>query len=103
MTDTGLRWGANLRFVVAMVAFAMTLYHLWTAAFGPPVREVHAPLHLCFALTVLFLTPLDPGGLSSIRRIMLRSYDMLIMAIAIAGTAYLMLNADHIATRMLYV
>ncbi|WP_372921610.1 TRAP transporter permease [Roseovarius sp.] len=103
MTDTGLRWGANLRFVVAMVAFAMTLYHLWTAAFGPPVREVHAPLHLCFAVTVLFLTPPDTGGLSSIRRIMLRSYDMLIMAIAIGGTAYLMLNADHIATRMLYV
>lgn len=103
MNTSGLQWGLNLRFAVAIIAFAMTLYHLWTAAFGPPIREIHAPLHLCFALTVLFLTPPDLSKLSQRKQIAARGYDFLVMTVAILGTLYLALSADHIATRMLYV
>src|SRR5690606_13424408 len=37
------------------IAVAMSAYHLWTGFFGTPVGEVHFPLHLLLALTVLFL------------------------------------------------
>lgn len=103
MTKSGLMRGVPLRAVVAVVAFTMTVYHLWTAVYGPPVREIHAPLHLCFALAVLFLTPPDLSALGPAQRFLARSYDMVVLAIAIFATAYLALRADHIATRMLYV
>ena len=56
------RWGA-LRMVVALIAIAMSLYHMYVAAFGPPEALIFRGTHLIFALTLVFLLyPTRPGG-----------------------------------------
>lgn len=93
----------SLRNGVAVVALAMSGYQLFTGAFGPPVSEVHAPLHLCFALSVLFLGRTEAEAMDGWRPILRRGYDALVTLVALLSTLYLVLNADYIATRMLYV
>ena len=51
-----------LRYLIAAVAVAMSLYHMYVAAFGPPEALVFRGTHLLFALTLVFLLfPLRPG------------------------------------------
>ena len=54
MNDTGgaAPWLAHTRTAIAV---CMSAYHLWTGFFGTPAGEIHFPLHLLFALAVLFL------------------------------------------------
>ena len=48
---------------MAIVAIAMSLYHMYVAAFGPPEALIFRGTHLLFALTLVFLLyPLKPGG-----------------------------------------
>ncbi|WP_439579364.1 TRAP transporter permease [Elioraea sp.] len=81
------------------VAVAMSGYHLWTGFFGTPVGEVHYPLHLLLAVVVLFLArPAEArASLAALAR------DVLLIAIAVASSGYLFLNAEYITTRMLFV
>ena len=44
-----------LRWVVAAIAIAMSLYHMHAAAFGPPEALIFRGTHLLFALTLVFL------------------------------------------------
>ncbi len=48
-TSVALRWLINI------VAVAMSLYHMYVAAFGPPEAIVFRGTHLLFALTLVFL------------------------------------------------
>jgi len=84
------------------IAFAMSAYHLYTGFAGAPVGEVHYPLHLLFAFAVLFLAP-RPGAAVGWRGIAMRAYDLAVLAMTVASTGYLFLNADHVTTRMLLV
>ena len=93
----------SLRVGVALIALAMSAYQLFTGAFGPPVSEVHAPLHLAFALSILFLGRTEMLAMDGWRRIGARAYDVAVTAVMVLSTLYLVLNAEYIATRMLYV
>ena len=54
--------GPALRYVVAAVAAAMSLYHMYVAAFGPPEAFIFRGTHLLFAITLVYiLYPLMPG------------------------------------------
>jgi len=44
-----------LRIAVALIAIAMSLYHMQVAAFGPPEALIFRGTHLLFALTLVFL------------------------------------------------
>jgi TRAP transporter 4TM/12TM fusion protein len=91
---------ARFRQGAALVAVAMSLYHLYVAQFGEPVSTVHRPLHLMFALIVLFWSP--PKGTSStgwLRTIT----DVALIAVVFASTAYLFLNPNITALRIAYV
>lgn len=92
----------RLRHLVAFIALAMSGYQLITGAFGGPIAEVHYPLHLCFALTILFLNT-DRSGLSGGKLLVARTYDGFVTAVTISTTAYLISQAEYITTRMLYV
>lgn len=85
-----------------LVAFAMSAYHLYTGFAGAPVGEVHYPLHLLFAFAVLFLSPRGSAA-AGWRGIAARGYDLAVLALTIAGTGYLFLNAQYITSRMLLV
>jgi TRAP transporter 4TM/12TM fusion protein len=52
-----------LKAIVLVIAIAMSLYHMYVAAFGPPEAMIFRGTHLLFALTLVFLLyPLKPGG-----------------------------------------
>jgi TRAP transporter 4TM/12TM fusion protein len=52
-----------LKATVLVIAIAMSLYHMYVAAFGPPEAMIFRGTHLLFALTLVFLLyPLKPGG-----------------------------------------
>ena len=44
-----------LQWVVTVIAVAMSLYHMYVAAFGPPEAMIFRGTHLIFALTLVFL------------------------------------------------
>jgi TRAP-type uncharacterized transport system fused permease subunit len=52
-----------LRLVVTAIAVAMSVYHMYVAAFGPPEALIFRGTHLMFALGLVFLLyPTRPGG-----------------------------------------
>ena len=55
--------GGILKTLVALIAIAMSLYHMYVAAVGPPEVYFFRGTHLIFAMTLIFLLyPLKPGG-----------------------------------------
>jgi TRAP transporter 4TM/12TM fusion protein len=52
-----------LKWAVAVIAIAMSLYHMYVAGFGPPEAMIFRGTHLIFALTLVFLLyPFRPEG-----------------------------------------
>jgi len=52
-----------LKHLVTLVAVAMSLYHMYVAAFGPPEAIIFRGTHLIFALILVFLLyPYKPNG-----------------------------------------
>ncbi len=91
------RW---LRPTISVVALAMAGYHLWVAFVGPPNALVLRSVHVGFALTLAFLTlparardgPENP-----------RPWDLALIALAVAATAYPVVFLDYFLNRMYYV
>lgn len=92
----------SLKQVAALVALAMSIYHLWTGYVGEPVAEVHRPVHLLFALSILFLDHKRAARTATGRALQL-GWDMVMIALLIASTAYLFLNVDYVSTRLAYI
>ncbi|MFC1798459.1 TRAP transporter permease [Thermodesulfobacteriota bacterium] len=92
----------GVRGLVVPLGIAMSLYHLIFAYIGYPIGEIHRPLHLAFVLVVLFLTrPKDPLPKN---RIAIRGiFDTLFIIFSLFATGYLILNAEEIQSRIIYV
>jgi TRAP transporter 4TM/12TM fusion protein len=87
-----------LRVVVAAVAVAMSLYHMYVAAFGPPEALVFRGVHLLFALTLVFLLfPLRPG------RPAWRVADAALLALSFGFVLHILLNYDYFVNRIIYI
>jgi TRAP transporter 4TM/12TM fusion protein len=89
-----------VRLAIAAVALAMAVYHLWVAFVGPPNALVLRSVHVGFALTLAFLTypwtrkgePERPGP-----------WDLALIVLALAASAYPVLYLDYLLTRIYYV
>ncbi|MFX4219605.1 MAG: TRAP transporter permease [Thalassobaculum sp.] len=82
-------------------ALGMSAYHLWTAYVGTPQAMFHYPVHVMFALAVLFLY-----GAHKTRgpyRALRMAIDLGLVAVVIWATGYLFMNADYLANRFVYV
>ena len=88
--------------MAAVVAVAMSAYHLYTGFFGAPIGEIHYPLHLLFILVILFITS-DHPDLTGPKLFAARAYDFVMIGMALASTGYLFLNAEYLTTRMMLV
>ena len=84
---------------VALIAFAMSAYHLYTGFLGAPIGEIHYPIHLLFAVVIIFMTS-EHRELSGKKLWLARSYDALMIILAASSTGYLFLNAEYLTTRM---
>lgn len=94
------RAGLAVRGAVSIVAVSMSLYHLYVGFFGQPITEFHRPLHLLFALVVLFWVDFDFRKPRSGWR--LASNAVFTLA-AVVSCGYLMIEATAVSERMVYV
>lgn len=88
-----------LKFIVAVIAIAMSLYHMYVAAFGPPEAMIFRGTHLLFALTlVCLLYPLKPGGGWK-----WRAADAVLLTGSWAFILHIFLNYQEITNRIIYI
>jgi TRAP transporter 4TM/12TM fusion protein len=85
-----------VRRVVEIVALGLSLFHLYTATFGVLEGMRQRVVHLGFALVLVFLLkPVLRGP-----RGLFRLADALLIAIVVAGCAYLFIEDDRLDARM---
>ena len=88
-----------LRYAVAAIAVAMSLYHMYVAAFGPPEAVIFRGTHLLFALTLVFLLyPTRPSG-SPAWRIL----DALLLAAGWGFVLHIFVTYDAFVNRIIYI
>ncbi|MEK9721675.1 MAG: TRAP transporter fused permease subunit, partial [Quisquiliibacterium sp.] len=82
-----------------LIAVAMSLYHMYVAAFGPPEALTFRATHLLFALTLVYLLfPFKVGGAAGWRVL-----DYLLLAGGWGIIVYLYVNHDYMMDRMIYI
>ncbi len=88
-----------LQWTVGAVAVAMSLYHMYVAAFGPPEALVFRGNHLLFTLTLVFLLyPLKPGG-----GIGWRVADGVLLLASWAFILHIYVNYEYVTNRIIYI
>lgn len=88
-----------LKWVVGAIAIAMSLYHMYVAAFGPPEALIFRGTHLLFALTLVFLLyPLRPGGGPG-----WKVADGAILAASWGFILHIFVNYEYVTNRIIYI
>ena len=85
-----------LRTVALVIAVAMSLYHMYVAAFGPPEALIFRGTHLLFALTLVFI--LYPAGAGARRLI-----DVVLLAGGWGLVLHIFLNYAYFENRIIYI
>jgi TRAP transporter 4TM/12TM fusion protein len=90
---------SGFRIAVALIAIAMSLYHMHAAAFGPPEALIFRGTHLLFALTLVFLLyPTRAGGGWA-----WRIPDALLMLGGWGVVLHIFLNYEYYTNRIIYI
>ena len=88
-----------LRWLINVVAMAMSVYHMYVAAFGPPEAIIFRGTHLLFALTLVFLLyPLRPRGPAA-----WRTADLLLLALGYGFVLHIFINHEYFINRIIYI
>ena len=91
-------WQAT-RWTITAVAAAMSLYHMYVAAFGPPEAVIFRGIHLMFALTLVFLLfPTRPGASPTWRIV-----DAILLLASWAFVLHIFVNYDYFINRIIYI
>jgi TRAP transporter 4TM/12TM fusion protein len=88
-----------LRIAVALIAIAMSLYHMHAAAFGPPEALIFRGTHLLFALTLVFLLYPTRGGGGVGWRVL----DALLMLAGWGIVLHIFFNYEYYTNRIIYI
>jgi TRAP transporter 4TM/12TM fusion protein len=92
-----LTYSRGVGAITAVVAVAMSLYHMWTTAFGPPEAVFFRGTHLIFAFTLVFLThPLRKRKTPGIE-------DWVLLVLAVGSVAWLFYDYQRIVFRIIYI
>jgi len=115
MTDTKTAWArcfegkdaisVGLRFATLLAAVCMSAYHMVVAYIGTPMADFHYPIHVFFALVVLFLASAanSRDKLEGWRRTLATVWDIAMVGLSVAATAYLFLDPHYPGNRFIYV
>jgi TRAP transporter 4TM/12TM fusion protein len=88
-----------LKVLISIIAIAMSLYHMYVAAFGPPEAYFFRGTHLLFTMTLIFLLyPLRPGGEWGWRLI-----DLAMLAASWGFILHIFINYDYVINRIIYI
>ena len=89
---------AAVRWLVQVVAVAMSLYHMYVAAFGPPEAIIFRGTHLLFALVLVFLLyPTRPGHKAW------RAVDFVLLALSFGFILHIFLDYEAFINRIIYI
>ena len=87
-----------LRWLIAAIAAAMSLYHMYVAGFGPPEAIIFRGTHLLFALVLVFLMyPTAPN------RPAWRLLDLVLLALGAGFILHIFLNYEYFINRIIYI
>ena len=90
---------AFLKALVSVIAIAMSLYHMYVAASGPPDVYFFRGTHLLFTMTLVFLLyPSKPGGSWG-----WRALDVLLIAGSWSFILYILVYHDYVTNRIIYI
>lgn len=85
------------RHIVMVLAVAMSVFHLYTGAFGIYEIPIQTAIHLGLAMAlILLLRPSASVKARGVRRYIGIAYDVLIAIAALAPLAYRLLNLDYL-------
>lgn len=85
---------------MVVLAIAMSVYHLYTAAFGAPEAMMHRSIHLLFTLVLIFLL----GISSKTGKKKINLYvDFVLLGLVFLSLGHVFINYDYIVTRYPYV
>jgi len=88
-----------LKIAVALIAVAMSLYHMYAAAFGPPEALIFRGTHLLFAVTLVFLLyPTRPSA-----HFGWRALDALLMLAGWGIVLHIFFNYQYYTNRIIYI
>ena len=88
-----------LRIAVALIAIAMSLYHMFVAAFGPPEALIFRGTHLMFATTLVFLLyPLRSQGAA-----LWRALDAALLLAGLGMVLHIFFNYEYYTYRIIYI
>jgi TRAP transporter 4TM/12TM fusion protein len=88
-----------LKILVSSIAIAMSLYHMYVAAFGPPEAYFFRGTHLLFTMTLIFLLyPLKPSGGWGWRVL-----DLVLLAASWGFILHIFINYDYVINRIIYI
>jgi len=88
-----------LKTLIAFIAIAMSLYHMYVAGFGPPDAYFFRGTHLIFTMTLIFLLyPLRPGGHWG-----WRVADWVLIAGSLAFILHILINHQYVINRIIYI
>lgn len=86
--------------LIAVIAVAMSAYHLYTGYFGAPEALLHRSIHLLFVLILIFfLFPLSTKEWGKKFRWM----DGILILLTLASIGHLFINYEYMVTRYQYV
>jgi TRAP transporter 4TM/12TM fusion protein len=88
-----------LKWLVAVIAVTMSLYHMYVAGFGPPEAVIFRGTHLMFALALVFLLyPSRPGGGAAWRVL-----DVILLALGLSFVLHVFFNYTAFTNRIIYI
>jgi len=101
MIDKSMNKKPVLRYLIALVAIGMSVFHIYTAAFGTLEATKQREVHLLFVLVLVFLVfPIKGGD----KRKWLRIWDFLLIGLSLLSVGFLILNHQYfLGIRMYYI
>jgi TRAP transporter 4TM/12TM fusion protein len=88
-----------VKIAVAMIATAMSLYHMYVAASGPPEAMIFRGTHLLFAVTLVYLLyPFRSTGSARWRVL-----DLALLAAAWSAVLHIFLKYEEYTNRIIYI
>ncbi len=91
--------GKTLKAIVMLIAIAMSFFHMYVAAFGPPEAMIFRGTHLLFALVLVFL--LYPARTAA--GVGARAADLLLMLAGCGAVLHIFFNYEYYTRRIIYI
>ena len=89
-----------LKKVITILAITMSLYHLYTAAFGLPEAMMHRSIHIIFTLVLIYLLEVTRRSAEEKLKII---WDFILVLLVLGSVGHVFINYEYIISRYPYI